>query len=460
MTVGRTVAGGMVTSSRAGLRSRPVQSPQSQAGPGWGSAQVVRQSPKAVGADISAVGLALSSLADDFNDNAVDPAKWPDSFGVFSETGGRARVQCDAGFNAYSSALTYTLHESSMFLRAYPPAAGGATTEAWTQILIKQQTNGTDLGFEISPLSGNLTMFSRTGFFDPGAVAIPYDPVAHAWLRVRETGGTVYWDTSPDTLTWTNQRTLASPVWATDPNLEFQLIAHRSDGTTDFAEFDNLNTPVNVVQGQASVTASASLTAGGTVSAAGSAALAGTAGLSAAGTRAASGDATLAATASVTANGVRAATSAATLAAAVSASATGSTGTSGSAALAASGSLTADGAVQKASSATATGTAALTANGQLGAAGTAGLTVSVTAVAAGAAGRALSGVLTGSAGFAADGSLSAVGGGTMAASVLLQAAGQVAAPVVAGKARAGVGGGPSARGGVPAVAMARAGGGS
>jgi hypothetical protein len=412
------------------------------------------------GSDIAAVGLALGSFTDSFDDNFTDPALWPNSFGNYSETGGRARVSCDAGFNAYSSALTYRLAESSMFLRVYPPAAGGATTEAWTQILIKQQTNGTDLGFEISPLSGNLTMFSRTGFFDAGAVAITYDPAAHAWLRVRETGGTVYWDTSPDTLTWTNQRTLTSPTWVNDPNLEYQLIAHRSDGTADFAEYDNLNTPVNVVQGQASLTTSASLTAGGAVSAAGSASLAGTAGLSAAGTRAASGGATLAATASVTASGVRAATSAATLAAAASVSAAGSTGTSGSAVLAASGSLTADGAVQKASSATAAGTAALTANGQLGAAGTAGATVSVTAVAAGAAGRALSGVLTGAAGFAADGSLAAVSGGAVAASVLLQASGQVTAPVVAGKARAGVGGGPSARGGVPAVAMARAGGGS
>lgn len=183
----------------------------------------------------------ISTLADDFNDGVVDPAKWPNSFGTYSETGGRARISCDTGFNAYSSALKYTLAGSSVYLRGYAPAAGGASTEAWAQVLIKSSTGGTDLGFELRALTGQLVMFSRTGYFDAGAVLIPYDATAHAWLRVRETGGTVFWDTSPDAAAWTNRRTLGSPAWVGDTNLEFQLIAHRSDGTNDYAEFDNVN---------------------------------------------------------------------------------------------------------------------------------------------------------------------------------------------------------------------------
>jgi hypothetical protein len=197
----------------------------------------------------------ISTLTDDFNDGIVDPAKWPNSFGTYSEVGGRARISCDAGFNAYSSALNYTLAGSSIYLRGYPPAAGGAATEAWAQILIKSSTGGTDLGFELRAITGELVMFSRTGFFDAGAVLIPYSPTAHAWLRVRETGGTVFWDTSPDAATWTNRRTLASPAWVADTNIEFQLIAHRDSGTADFAEFDNVNvTGTRVALGTASET--------------------------------------------------------------------------------------------------------------------------------------------------------------------------------------------------------------
>src|SRR5262249_12311899 len=150
----------------------------------------------------------ISTLTDDFNDNTVDGVTWPNSFGAYSETGGRARITCDTGFNAYSSALNWTLADSSVFLRGYAPAAGGATTEAWAQILIKSSTGGTDLGFELRALTGELVMFSRSGFFDGGAVVIPYSSTDHAWLRVREAGGTTYWDTSPDAATWTNRRSL------------------------------------------------------------------------------------------------------------------------------------------------------------------------------------------------------------------------------------------------------------
>lgn len=245
MAGGRPHTSGAITvtgTSRAGQRSLIASRPVVQMGPNRGNALPVRTPPQTVGDDIAVIGLALSSLVDNFGDNAVDTAIWVNSFGTYSETGGRARVSCDAGYNAYSSGLTYTLAGSSVYLRAYPPAAGGATTEAWAQVLIKSDVGGTDLGFELRTLTGELVMFSRTGYFDAGAVAITYSPTDHAWLRIRETGGTVYWDTSPDATTWTNQRTLASPAWVNAADLEFQLIAHRSDGTNDYAEFDNVNT--------------------------------------------------------------------------------------------------------------------------------------------------------------------------------------------------------------------------
>src|ERR1041385_4052517 len=114
----------------------------------------------------------ISTLIDGFDDGVVDPAQWPNSFGTYSEVGGRARISCDVGFNAYSSARNYTLAESAIYLRGYQPAAGGATTEAWAQILAKSSIGGTDLGFELHALTGELVMFSRAGYFDAAAVTI------------------------------------------------------------------------------------------------------------------------------------------------------------------------------------------------------------------------------------------------------------------------------------------------
>ncbi|MFM9602682.1 hypothetical protein [Streptomyces turgidiscabies] len=189
-------------------------------------------------------GVPFGALSDTFNDNVVDPVKWPDSYdpGGYSETGGRARVACTTAYNAYASAEAYRLRESGVHVRMWPPAAGGATAEAWAQLLVQTITLGTDAIFEVSAITGNLIMAVRTGYFDPAQAAIPYDVTAHAWLRIRETGGQLLWDTSPDGVTWTNRRTATSPGWVGDTDLQVQLIAHRDGGVDDVAEFDSFNT--------------------------------------------------------------------------------------------------------------------------------------------------------------------------------------------------------------------------
>ncbi|MFD8254678.1 hypothetical protein, partial [Streptomyces werraensis] len=188
-------------------------------------------------------GVPIGALSDGFDDGVVDPVKWPDSYlaGGYGEVGGRARVACTTDYNAFASDTAYRLRESSAHVRMWPPAAGGAAAEAWAQLLIQTLTLGTDVIFEVSAVSGSLVMASRVGYADPGLVSIPYDPVAHAWLRIRETGGQLLWDTSPDGVTWTNRRTTASPAWVGDTTLQVQLIAHRDGGVADYAEFDSFN---------------------------------------------------------------------------------------------------------------------------------------------------------------------------------------------------------------------------
>jgi hypothetical protein len=189
-------------------------------------------------------------LFDDFNDNTVDPTKWPNNYntgtgGLPVETGGRARVPCDAGFAAYASDNIYTLQDSYAFVRAFPPPATGMA-EAFCQLLVLSNVVGTQIVFEINPVTNLLLMTVHVGFVDEGGRTIPYDPVDHAWLRVREESSTLYWETSPDGREWTTQHTDASPAWVTDADLELQLLAHCSPTVTgaptgEFAEFDDFN---------------------------------------------------------------------------------------------------------------------------------------------------------------------------------------------------------------------------
>lgn len=192
-------------------------------------------------------------LRDSFNDNVVDTVKWPNNYntgasGLPTETGGRARVPCDTGFAAYSSDTIYTLESSNARVRIFPPADGGATSEAWAQLLVASSTPGTDAVIEVNAATGSITFANRTAFSDPSATVLLYSATNHAWVRIREAGGTLLFDTSPDGITWTNQHADTSPAWVSDTDIQIQLLAHRDAGVVDFAEFDSFNiTPSTLV---------------------------------------------------------------------------------------------------------------------------------------------------------------------------------------------------------------------
>ncbi|MFE7485454.1 hypothetical protein [Streptomyces sp. NPDC057552] len=186
---------------------------------------------------------AIGTLVDSFDDNAVDAVLWVDSYGTYSETGGRARVACTDGYSAYASAAAYTLAGSSIYVRVYPPAAGGAATAAYGQVSLLSAVAGTELGVQVNAVSGVLRCQSNVGYWDAAAVEVAYDPVAHAYVRVSEAAGSLVWATSPDGSVWTTRRTLATPGWVTSSTtVQVRLEAHRDSGTADYAEFDNVNT--------------------------------------------------------------------------------------------------------------------------------------------------------------------------------------------------------------------------
>lgn len=189
-------------------------------------------------------------LRDTFDDSTVDTTKWPNNYntgagGLPVETGGRARVPCDTGFAAYASDSIYTLEGSYASARVFPPPATGMT-DAYCQLLVLSSVAGTQIVFEINPVTNLLLMSLHVGFVDEGGQSIPYDAAEHAWLRVLEDAGTLSWDTSPDGRTWTTRHTDTSPAWVADTDLELQLLAHCSPTVTgsptgEYAEFDDFN---------------------------------------------------------------------------------------------------------------------------------------------------------------------------------------------------------------------------
>ncbi|MGW3410239.1 hypothetical protein [Streptomyces sp. NPDC000888] len=181
----------------------------------------------------------LAMLGDDFDDNRVNTALWSSNFGGASETGGRMRVPVTTASTAgFQTSREWTLTGSKLTAKLVTLPGANGSSAAFVSMWANSTTSGTRLGWRYYPLTGVLAAENQTGFFDGSAVNLTYSAMDHAWMRVRESGGTVYFETSGDGFGWTVRRTLATPAWVTSQTLAVEFPTSRTGGTIDFVEWD------------------------------------------------------------------------------------------------------------------------------------------------------------------------------------------------------------------------------
>lgn len=256
---------------------------------------------------------SLSTLIDNFNAGSIGP-NWGNSYGGASQSGGKAHVPCTTGFAGFQTAYSWTMAGASFFVAVTTVPAASTATEAYASVFVNAPgigdaggpQEGYRIGFVINTVTGLLRCKNDTGYFDAGSVDITYSSTTHKFLRLREDGTNVYWDTSPDGTTWTNRRTLATPAWVTGSvdNCSLDLSAHRDAGTADEVAYDLFNTLSDggVTTASATLTVDGSLTASAIVSVASAAVLTADASLGAALLLSAHTEADLTATATLTAD--------------------------------------------------------------------------------------------------------------------------------------------------------------
>jgi hypothetical protein len=209
---------------------------------------------------------SLSALVDNFNGGALGP-DWGNSYGGTAVVAGRARVPCTTGYAGCQTAYSWTMAGATFFVQVPTVPAASTAAEAYCGVMVQSATAGTRVGFIINAVTGLLRCKNETGYFDADSVDIPYSATDHKWLRMREDGTNLYWDTSPDGTTWTNRRTIPTPAWvlAEVDACALDMSAHRDAGVNDFAEYDLFNTLSNgaVIVGSATLSAGSALTATG-----------------------------------------------------------------------------------------------------------------------------------------------------------------------------------------------------
>ncbi|WP_098010494.1 hypothetical protein [Streptomyces sp. sk226] len=188
----------------------------------------------------------LSQLADEFDGTAINPTLWPNRYGGSTLVGGRLRIPLTPGVSSgVQSARSWTLPGSSVCARMTTVPKANGSSAALSHFILDGVTNGTRLGFQFNVATQVLRCVSMVGFVDAAAVDLPYSGIDHLWLRIREAGGTVYWETSPDGWDWTVRRTLATPGWASSQQLIVTLSTARTGGTGDYTEWDYLGAQVH-----------------------------------------------------------------------------------------------------------------------------------------------------------------------------------------------------------------------
>lgn len=182
----------------------------------------------------------MAMLGDDFDDGRVDTSRWPTNVGPAIETSlGYLRIPMAPGVDTnFTSARTWKLTGSKLAAKLCTvPAVNGSSNVA-ASMWITSTTSGTRLGWRYDALTGVLAAMNQVGFADATPTNLAYSAIDHAWLRVREAAGTVYWETSGDGWDWTVRRTLATPAWVGSQTQAVDFPTTRTGGTAGYIEWD------------------------------------------------------------------------------------------------------------------------------------------------------------------------------------------------------------------------------
>ena len=174
----------------------------------------------------------MATLTDAFPGSAVDTTKWT----AFPSAGGSVSVSGNvlsltdtastAAFSVLQSNASYDLTGS--YLLASLASAGTQATN--TLALMKVQADASN-SVQILVQNGTLAAQHQVaGSFSALLGSVTYSATAHKWLRIREAGGTLFYEFSADGINWSTLYSEANPITLTALTASLQ---EGSTGTTD-----------------------------------------------------------------------------------------------------------------------------------------------------------------------------------------------------------------------------------
>jgi hypothetical protein len=197
----------------------------------------------------------VETLADPFNQTSLDTGKWFQTTAgttTMSYAAGGATVSLPASAtstdigSAGSNTSTYDLTGSYAYMQVTAVPSNSTSAYAALQIAVLAT------GYYLRWHKEGTSLFARynTGS-TTNAVTLTYSASTHKWWRIREAGGTTYWDTS-DGSTWTNRASVANATHAvpvTSVRVTLQAGCWQVETSPGVFTFNDFNTPAGSTSG-------------------------------------------------------------------------------------------------------------------------------------------------------------------------------------------------------------------
>jgi hypothetical protein len=187
-----------------------------------------------------AVKTPMESLTDNFPGSSVDATKWT-AFGTATVASNTLTLTDTANSTAYSgiqSLKTYDLTGSYLLAHLTNGGSQFASTQAFIQVSL-------DANNSLALILNNGNLLAQTdvagSFVTRGSIA--WVGATMSWLRIRESGGTIFWDYSADGSTWTNLTSLANPFAVTSMTAWVEEGAYTTSDPAATSTWQSVNLP-------------------------------------------------------------------------------------------------------------------------------------------------------------------------------------------------------------------------
>ncbi|MFI1535584.1 hypothetical protein [Streptomyces anandii] len=147
----------------------------------------------------------LSQLEDVFAAPALDTTVWNGSSGspVLDTVLDRVQLSCTASYTTLGATGPYDATSDAIYARITPAPVGNGSTQTIMRIYVDASNSAS-----LYDGGGSLTAAVVNAGTTTSTVIGTYDPYNHVWWRLREAGGTIYFETAPDGWTWTTRASL------------------------------------------------------------------------------------------------------------------------------------------------------------------------------------------------------------------------------------------------------------